>query len=333
MTRPDAMETESGGAFSLVGVGTSVAGVLLVLATIVADRIWQSASAAIGVSVDMAATRQTEETLESEVNRLVAQINTVRAEAAARRFERDRLATMLTAAEAELAARRNALADDDDKQVELDRELAQAQAELDRLEKQRKTALEKPDKTVKVENFPTPLSKPVDTKEIHFQLKHGRLAYVPMNEFMSQVQELFREKSWKLKDSNEITETYGPVDGFTVRYTMVREEVSWEEAVRKGERGGGTIVALDRCEFLPSSSQLGEPVQDALSSRSAFRGRLDDLNPKRTTVTVWVYPDSFADFRFIRKQLYDRGFTVAARPKSDETFIGGSRNGSKSAAE
>ena len=332
MARPDVVETESGGAFSLVGVVTSIAGILLVLVTVVADRAWQSAAAMVGISVDLAATQRSEQSLEGEVNRLAAEANTVRAEAAARRLERDHLAMLITAGEAELGARRNTLVDDDKKQLDLDRELAQARADLDRLEKQRKETAEKPDKTVKIESFPTPLSRPVDTKEIHFQLRHGRLAYVPMNEFLAEVIELVREKSWKLKDDTEFTETFGPVDGFTVRYTVVREDIPWEEAMHSG-RHGGSSVSLDRCEFLPSSSQQGEPIQDALGSKSAFRGRLDDLNPKRTTVTVWVYPDSFGDFRFVRKQLYEKGFTVAARPMAEGSNVGGSRHGSKSAVE
>ncbi len=331
MTRLDAVETESTGSASFVGVVTSIAGILLVLVTVVADRAWRSAADLASQRIDLAATRQAAQTLEDDVNRLAAEMNTVRGEGMARKIERDRLATMLTAFEAELAARRGGLDSEDRKQFDLQRDLAQARADLERLEKQRKEAQETPNKTVKIENFPTPLSKPVDNKEVHFQLKNGRLTYVPMNEFVGQIGELVREKAWKLKDSAEFTDTFGPIDGFTVRYTVIREDVAWEDAVHTGR--GGSMLALDHAEFLPSSAQLGEPVQDALSSKSSFRGRLDDLNPKRTTVTVWVYGDSFGDFRHIRKQLYQRGFTVAARPLSDGMTIGGSRHGSKSAAE
>jgi hypothetical protein len=331
MARLDTIESESTGNASFVGVVTSIAGILLVLVTVVADRAWRSAAEVANENVDLAATRQTAQTLEGEVNRLAGAINSVRAESAARRLERDRLGAMLVAAESELGKRRGGLEAEDRKQLDLQRDLAQARAALDELEKKRKEVLEKPDKTIKVESFPTPLSKPVDSKEVHFQLKNGRITYVPMTEFVAQVQELFREKSWKLKDSTEFTDTFGPLDGFTIRYTIVKEDIPWEDAVHTGH--GGATIAMDRAEFLPSSAQLGEPVQDALTSKSAFRGRLDDLNAKRTTVTVWVYPDSFADFRFIRKQLYERGFTVAARPLAEGMTIGGSRHGSKSAAE
>ncbi len=279
MARHDAVETESGGNVPLVGVVTSIAGILLVLVTVVADRAWQSASLLANENVDLAATRQAAQSLEAEVNRLAAETNTVHAEAAVRRMERDRLATMLAAADAELAARRGGLDAEGRKQFDLERDLAQARANLEQLEKQRKEAADTPSKTVKVESFPTPLSRPVDSKEVHFQLKNGHLAYVPMNEFLAQVSELVREKQWKLKDSGEFTDTFGPVDGFTVRFTVVREEIPWEEAVHSGH--GGATIALDHAEFLPSTSQLGEPIQEALTSKSAFRGRLDDLNPKR----------------------------------------------------
>ena len=175
------------------------------------------------------------------------------------------------------------------------------------------------------------MSKPVDNKEIHFQLKQGRLAYVPLNEFVAQFRSIVQEKLWKLKDSSEINETIGPWDGFTIRYTVVREDIPWEDVVRTGV--SGSRYGLDKAEFFPVSGQLGEPVADALSNRSAFRGRLDDLNAKHTTVTVWIYPDSFEQFRHVRKELYRLGFTVAARPLSEWMNIGGSSHGSKSAAE
>ncbi len=331
MARPDVSESESTGSLSLVGVVTSIVGILLVLVTVVADRAWRSASVLASENADLAATRQAAQSLEGDVNRMAAEVNSVRAEGAMRKAERDQLATILTAAEQELAQRRGALDADARKQFDLQRDLAQARADLEHLDTQRKAALEAPDKTVKIESFPTPLSKPVDNKEVHFQLKQGRLTYVPMNDFLSQVGELVREKAWKLKDSAEFTDTYGPIEGFTVRYTVVREDVSWEDAVHTGH--GGSTVALDHVEFLPASTTLGEPLQEALANKSAFHGRLDDLNAKHTTITVWIYPDSFGEFRHVRKQLYQRGFTVAARPLSEWMNIGGSRHGSKSAAE
>ena len=91
--------------------------------------------------------------------------------------------------------------------------------------------MEAPDKTIEIENYPTPMSKPVDNKEVHFQLKHGRVAYVPLNEFIAKWKTVIEEKLWKLKDSDEFTETIGPMDGFTIRYTVMKEEIPFDGSV------------------------------------------------------------------------------------------------------
>ncbi len=36
--------------------------------------------------------------------------------------------------------------------------------------------------------------------------------------------------------------------------------------------------------------------------------------PAETVVTVWVYPDSFGEFRKLKSALYREGFLAAARP-------------------
>jgi hypothetical protein len=328
MARPIPVDLDLPGSDLFRPLFISVVGILIVLVMVVGARSHLAGPPAD----DLAATRQAADSLEGEVRGLAAEIETVLDETALRARARDDLAAMLTQAELDLAKRREALDAGSRKQYDLERDLALAKADLEKLEKERGQVIEAPDKTVKIENYPTPLSRPVDNQEIHFQLKQGRLAYVPFNEFKDRLKGgLFQEKAWKLKDAPEFTDTLGPVFGFNIRYTFARVDVPWEEAVRSGI--GGTMIEMQLVEFLPTSSDLGEPVEEALSNKSAFRGHLDELNPKRTTVTVWVYADSFDQFRFVRKELYRLGYTVAARPKAQWDNIGGSSHGSKSAAE
>jgi len=84
---------------------------------------------------------------------------------------------------------------------------------------------------------------------------------------------------------------------------------------------------------LPVADQLGEPLDVAMQEGSMFRHALAKLRPGRHTVTIWVYPDSFEEFRKVQKELYAIGFSVAARPLSHGTPISGSPQGSKSAAQ
>ena len=74
-------------------------------------------------------------------------------------------------------------------------------------------------------------------------------------------------------------------------------------------------------------------VEQALADGSQFRRVLSGFRPSKTTITIWTYPDSFAEFRRLKQQLYQLGFPTAARPLPDGVPIGGSPHGTKSAAE
>jgi hypothetical protein len=50
-------------------------------------------------------------------------------------------------------------------------------------------------------------------------------------------------------------------------------------------------------------------------------------------VTVWVYPDSFPEYRKLKESLYHAGFSVATWPRGEGELIGGSPHGSRSAAQ
>jgi hypothetical protein len=70
----------------------------------------------------------------------------------------------------------------------------------------------------------------------------------------------------------------------------------------------------------------------------ANQGSLLDIElagrtPDRTTITVWVYPDSFAEFRRLKEHLYQRGFATAARPLPTDRPIAAGPKGTKSIAQ
>ena len=77
----------------------------------------------------------------------------------------------------------------------------------------------------------------------------------------------------------------------------------------------------------------GPPLSEALRDGSGFLERLSGHDPNRTTVTVWVYPDSFNEFRALKAELFRRGYLAAGRPMPAGHPIGGSPDGSRSAAQ
>ena len=84
---------------------------------------------------------------------------------------------------------------------------------------------------------------------------------------------------------------------------------------------------------MPVSDDLGELVKTALQPNSQFQARLGIEDPQNTTITVWVYPDSFEQFHSLKSQLYKQGFLTAARPMPAGRLMGGSPRGTRSAAE
>ena len=96
---------------------------------------------------------------------------------------------------------------------------------------------------------------------------------------------------------------------------------------------GGSFAELERWTLIPTDRRLGEPVDEALATGSRFREVLAAYPPDGTTVTVWTYEDSFAEFRRLKESLYRLGYSTAGRPLPANHPIGGSPDGTKSAAQ
>ncbi len=171
----------------------------------------------------------------------------------------------------------------------------------------------------------------VDGKELHYQVKDGRVTAIPLEELLRRCKSESQEKLWRLKDANEMTDTVGPVNGFNLRYTLEREEMSWQAAQAVGH--GGSVIQLAKWELVPLSDNVGETGEEAIAKNSAFREGLANLRPGDWTVTLWVYPDSFETFPRRKKELFQLGFPTAGRPLPVGFPIAGSPQGTKSAAE
>jgi hypothetical protein len=275
--------------------------------------------------------RAIEAALRDDVLRLATEHERVQRDGATRAVERNMLGTLVASLEFQLAQHREQLDAHGRQQFDLRRELAQQRqrlAELQRASEQLASA--RPDPTV-IHHHPTPLSQPVDAEEIHFQLQGGLVAYIPLEELVRQFKADVLRQVNKLRDLTELSGMVGPEGGFRLRYTMERKEIPLDLALASGR--GGAFAQLKHWTLLPDSPQLGETVEEALAEGSAFRRVLGRHLPGRSTITLWVYSDSFPVFRRLREELYQRGYRVAARPLPDGVPISGSPEGSKSAAQ
>lgn len=184
---------------------------------------------------------------------------------------------------------------------------------------------------VQVECYPTPLSRTVDKHEVHFRLRNGRVTPLPIEALLARLKSDAQSKVERLRDVPEITEVIGPENGFWLRYTLERVESS-PEMIQKGGYAR-VFVQLKRWTLLPESEDIGEPIDRALAEGSDFRRALASARAQGAMITIWTYPDSFGALRQIKKDLYQSGLAVAARPLPEGILISGSPHGSKSAAE
>jgi len=325
---------------SFLDIVANMVGILIILVLVVGVRV---KNAPVTLAIPQAARETprkvaelerhaaTEASLREDVLATREQTGRLAQQAQAYAQARNALATMVAAAEAEVDQRREKLGDEARRRFDLKRRLAQSQKQLATVEQQRAQIEAAREPPVVIENRTTPISRTVDEDEAHFQLLGGRIAWVPLQRLVEELKARAKRQTGRLQFDSEFTETIGPVDGFRLRYTLVRKEIAPETALELGY--GGYVVSLARFDLLPVSSKLGEPVDEALAAGSEFRRRLAGLRPGRTTVTIWAYPESFAAFRRVRDELYRLGFTVAARPLLESDLIGGSPEGTKSAAQ
>lgn len=264
------------------------------------------------------------------VQRIRGEINRFDGEIQSRQYERNVMLDMLAVAREQWDQQKSQLNRQQQDAATTIATLASKEQRLQELVGER-TALESSQSpVVVVEHLPSPMAKTVFGEEVHFRLHQGRLTVVPIDSLIEAIRENFRRAvDGTRPGSNE--STIGPIRGYTARYEVERSRAMVQR--------GGTVSTALRSELTglviePVEGNLGEPITQVLTSgRSVLDIELAGRDPATTTVTVWVYPDSFADFRRLKEYLYARGFATAARPLPEGTPISGGPRGSRSAAQ
>ena len=318
-------EDTSVGTDSFLDVITNFVGILIILVMVVGDRARNAPLPKVKLpgTEELQAARAEAASIEQDVRRIDVQRKTLGIETASRTVERNALQTLVTALEHDIGEHRQALDEASRESFDATRELAAAEAELTRLreERQKAESTDAPE-TITVESYPTPIGKTVDGKEAHFQLLGGRLVYVPFDALVNRLKVNLREYVKRMNTTSQIVDTLGPIGGFRMRY-----------AVDRFDTPRGSYLQVARVELLPTSKQLGEPIEEALADGSRFREKLQMVSPRQYTITVWTYPDSFDEFRRLKKVLFHMGYPVAGRPLPHGMPIGASPHGSKSSAQ
>ncbi len=339
MSRRRKKHDDAPGQDSFLDIVANLVGIMIILVMVVGARAkdaWVDSSAGepteelvqLEEAVEVSASATT--ALERNINDVNGKVKVEQAAVAARRKERNEIQLMLTFAEQQISQKRALLNGADRRALELRRDLTAAERHLQNLEQKRHVVQNAGAEPIVLEHIPTPMAKTVFGKEIHFRLLAGHLAHVPLDELIDLMKGEMKDKAEKLRQQSEIVETVGPISGFHLRYQL--QEVNRVEQTQFGavQRKG---VEFTGFYLVPMSEKLGEPFQQALRPGSQFRRQIDRLNPDTTTITVWVYPDSFNEFLVLKRELFQRGFLTASWPLPADQPIAGSPNGRRSSAQ
>ncbi|MBN8629174.1 MAG: hypothetical protein J0M17_27185 [Planctomycetes bacterium] len=337
--RPQPVDsTESFGSDSFLDIVANMVGIMIILVMVVGLRIKNAAEnpvveAPAVPKIDLAPLEASARELEQDSRTLLSRAAELDALAQVRYDERAQLGLIVAAKEKQLEDQKNKLAEADRGTFDVRQALLVEAETLKSLEAEIQALVYAPSKEViKIKTYPTPISRTVYGRETHFQLRRGRIVLVPLDQLVDELKHNIENKTFRANELDEITETVGPIGNFRMRYTLEKVAVPPQ---MKGNSitPGGMMIRTTQFTLLPVSDVLGETYADAMGRDSDFQRVLADLDPRRVTITLWAYSDSFDDYRRMREYLYERGFTVAGRPLPEGQPISGSPYGSKSAAQ
>ncbi len=193
-------------------------------------------------------------------------------------------------------------------------------------------ALEKTPVTQQVLRYRTPISRPVQSEELLFECKSGKVTFIDIAALLAEVRERMDDDSKLLRNQWQVRGTTGSAGAFRLTYTLERERGLVDALTPGGPLTSSSSyrVGLSEWQVEPVAPDRGEPATTALAPGSEFRQIADGIDPRHTAVTFWVYPDSFSLYRRLRDYLYERDVTVAGRPLPDHVPIASSRRGTVS---
>ncbi|MEZ6062530.1 MAG: hypothetical protein R3C19_19480 [Planctomycetaceae bacterium] len=191
-------------------------------------------------------------------------------------------------------------------------------------------ALSVPDRSERIQHRLSPVGEPVTEHELHFRMNEGHVAYIPLEALLERLKAQVKSRSSTVMKMNRYEGSVGPVGGFRLNYTVERSSLPPLQALQYG--GGSYRVSVSRWTLVPAETLDAESIDEAMLVGSRFRQVLETA-PFDSTVTIWLYPDDFAQFRRIRELAHGLNLRIAARPLPAGTPIAGSPSGSRSSGQ
>lgn len=339
-SKSNQIDTLASGEDSFLDIVANLVGVLIILVAVVSLQAKSAARQAIDNSSQQQELESLKQRADSEnviakkyeaeidsLDQAIAEEEQLTAKLTTRRHEQ--LVRMETARR-ELEEKMNSATAEQQSTFERQQRKQQLQQQMQTL--QRSVASQKIPETRRetIEHYPTPIAKTVFSNEIHYRLSQGRLILVPIEELLQAMKSEWKVKAEKLLQQPNSTEMVGPIDGFRMQYELVAESTGPANAP---EAARGIMVRFNHFQIIPEQEIMGELYDDAIADGSRFRQWLDRMPADKTTVSVWVYPDSYREFGELKTWLRQRGYQIAGWPLSEGKLISGGPNGLRTSAQ
>ena len=268
--------------------------------------------------------------IQKDLLRQVDQLNQHTIEVAYRKAERDAMLDQVLKAKALIDEESEDMDDQSKSDIEQSTRLSEMEKELAKLLAQQGSidTTEKP--PIVLQHLPTPMAKTVFGKEMHIMVRGSSITVIPWDRLVDALKSEVRARVKRGMRNDHVASKLDPIDGFVMSYSLVS---------KRGlvSNGGSTAMAqmieLDKFELEPGPDIFRESLDQCLGMNGRLRIELSSYSPRETTVTAWVYPDSFETFRQLKELLFVQGFMTAARPLPEGIRIGASPRGSQSTAQ
>ncbi len=327
-------EHVSVGEDSFLDTIANLVGIIIILVVIVGTRGYSSARAEARQELEtrrqqLAAPLNKTENLDRDIEQQAAQMEKYELELAYRNSERMTMVDRVTLAENIIDERLKQLDETQVADVETNQALSELQKQLQDLLQQSGDG-DAADKTIVLQHLPTPMAKTVFGKELHVMLKNKLVTVIPWDELIEGLKEQVRRTADRGASRNQYADVLGPMDGFLMHYKLLSKSGLMSDGRRAAM---GRMIELDKFELEPTNDVMKESVDQSLGPNGRLRVELNAGKSKQITITVWVYPESFGEFRKLMEKLFTAGFLCAARPLPEGMRIGASPRGSSSVAQ
>ena len=270
------------------------------------------------------------ENLDRDVDEQIDQLQQYEVETAYRNAERMTLVDQKTLIDQEIQKRLEQLDARAKQAFEVDAQVGALERQFEELTKQQGELPEVQKSVIALQHLPTPMAKTVFGKELHVMIRDHQLSVIPWDSLVDLLKSSARSTASRNSQRDKFEDVLGPIDGFLMRYRLISKSGLMSDG---RVAAMGKMVELERFELEETRDVLRESVEASLAQKGRLRAELDATRSNHTTVTVWVYPESFNEFRKLKELLYKEGCLCAARPLPRDMRIGASPQGSSSTAQ